>query len=314
MSDAPRRFASTAFLLLLVFVAPGCVTRDIAPSAAPSPTDATTLLQGVVVDESMLPIAGADVRLLTAGRAQTPVAAALTLADGSFEFLVDAPGSFWLAAAAPGFENASLRVDVVPPGPIEARLTLRAAPLDVPYVALDVRVGHISCAASVVLESTTCDNLLNKTAHVTVLGEKHVFHLMVPKGHVVSVGETDSESRSFAMSSLYTINRTAGLREAHGKPLIRAELHAGQEYFTPSPIFTAARVPPSDAWFGLGVLVNYAGLLQPEIDGAAGSVCRLQGFACAGVGATTDHRFTHFLTMFVGKAPADVAGYSAVPK
>lgn len=126
-------------------------TRNDLP-AAPSPqVDETTgAVQGVVTDDSLSPIAGAQALL------KEPGLGAVTDASGTFVFSRVAPGSYNLFVAALGFEAIARRVTVEAGEIAQVSLSLVALPVVEPYSELLVFRGFFGCSWTAVLVTGPC--------------------------------------------------------------------------------------------------------------------------------------------------------------
>jgi hypothetical protein len=147
MLTSPRAFALLATLLLLA----GCVSGKSASDTAPGTSDAPPIggpaevsettggIEGVVVDESIQPLAGALVGLKDSSVTTT------TGPDGKFSFSNLPPGKYVVLANALGYEARAQGVDVAAGAVANARLVLPSLPTAVPYTELKTFSGLIEC-------------------------------------------------------------------------------------------------------------------------------------------------------------------------
>lgn len=116
-------------------------------------------LVGVVVDDSLRPLAGAVV-----GIPQLNVEA-MTDDDGAFQLNGLAPGSYSLAAQKLGFESAAKRVQVTAGEVTEVSLELTAIAIVDPFVDVQTWTGYIECqvgTAAVLANCVPIQNILNQ--------------------------------------------------------------------------------------------------------------------------------------------------------
>lgn len=305
---------------LLAFA--GCTAR------VPAATDSTILdvemgsLRGIVTDDMVQPLTGVIVTLSHRGA----VVGTTTSDVGSFGFGGLVFGDYQVDATLAGFLNVSRRVSVASVEATNVTIEMAPVPVDEPYATVDVYAGLIRCGVSAVVFPTTCCNAWDKTMD-DLLGvgappipvacpeaiphDAHVVLFDVPTGHRAFVGETDWDANA-AMSALYSINRTHQLASLSGPAILRQELLSDTNTTTAS-LATLGTVPAPETAFRMGVLLNYVGNLQTETDDAAGVGCRaLFSNPCDGIGVATEHRFTHYLTVFMNAVPQDLPQYSAL--
>ncbi|HJQ92778.1 MAG TPA: carboxypeptidase-like regulatory domain-containing protein [Candidatus Thermoplasmatota archaeon] len=126
-------------------------------------TDTTGVIRGIVVDEAIRPVAGAEVTLRGAGEAVTA-----STEEGALGFDGLEPGTYFLKVSKPGYSDLQLSADVVAgvaePVPVKAILPRLAGYL--PYVTVRVFDGFIECTTSFLVlcgapNLLTGDNLTN---------------------------------------------------------------------------------------------------------------------------------------------------------
>lgn len=143
-----------ALLLLLAMLA-GCTDDAPAPEEPVddlSSTATTGLVRGVVLDETVTPVAGATVALRGANQTTTD-------ADGRFGFSGLEPGTYFVEVRKPGHEEVQVSTTVAAgvDRPEALRVTLPRLAETLPYV-LPIQVsGLINCEAMLVIVLETCD-------------------------------------------------------------------------------------------------------------------------------------------------------------
>src|SRR5688572_22037468 len=143
---------AVAWALLLAVLA-GCA-EDGGPEADPiepafeelelEATATTGVLRGVVVDEAIRPVGGAEVVVTNGGRNMT------TTPDGLFGFAAMEPGTYFLAISKPGFLAVQQSAEVVAgeSEPPVLKVVLKADENYNPYVTSLVFDGWIECTTS----------------------------------------------------------------------------------------------------------------------------------------------------------------------
>ncbi|HEX9815977.1 MAG TPA: carboxypeptidase-like regulatory domain-containing protein [Candidatus Thermoplasmatota archaeon] len=112
----------------------------VEPSAEPAvASDTTGAIAGLVVDDSLLPIAGALVGI------QDQTLTATTDVGGSFTFNALPPGRYVVLANALGYQAASKAADVAAGEVVNARLVLSPLPTAVPFPETLQFNGLIEC-------------------------------------------------------------------------------------------------------------------------------------------------------------------------
>lgn len=163
-----------ALALLLACLVPlaGCASpADPAQEATPpavealelEATETTGVIRGIVVDEAIRPLGGAEVALRGASEAVTT-----TTQEGAFGFEGLEPGTYFLKVSKLGYSDLQLSADVVAgvaePAPVKAILPRLAGYL--PYVTVRVFDGFIECTTSFLVlcgapNLLTGDNITN---------------------------------------------------------------------------------------------------------------------------------------------------------
>ena len=144
---------SVAALAALLSALAGCAGGG-APAADPAEpafeqleleaTATTGVLRGVVVDEAVRPIGGAEVVLTNGGRNTT------TTADGLFGFAGIEPGTYFLSVSKVGFFAVQQSAEVIAGDsePPVVKVLMRADANYQPYVSQFVYEGWIECTTS----------------------------------------------------------------------------------------------------------------------------------------------------------------------
>ncbi len=120
----------------------GCADADAGPPAQAhrAAAAAVGVLEGLVVDERVRPVAGASVELV--GHANTT-----SNADGGFSFAGLAPGSYTLVASHPLYDKTSASSQVTADG-ARVTLVLPTLPGNSPYLEVAKQEGYLQCYAS----------------------------------------------------------------------------------------------------------------------------------------------------------------------
>ncbi len=148
---AQNAFPTAALLIILALLA-GCTSASssetiqdagpgaVGPSAEPARASETTgAIAGLVVDDSLQPIAGALVGI------QGQPLTATTDVGGSFTFNALEPGRYVVLANALGYEAASKAADVIAGEVVNAQIVLSPLPTTVPFPETLQFSGLIEC-------------------------------------------------------------------------------------------------------------------------------------------------------------------------
>jgi hypothetical protein len=118
-------------------------SASVGPSSVPVEFDETTgAIQGIVHDEELVPIAGANVSL--AGSA----APTSTGPDGLFGFSHLRPGIVVVSVVAFGYDPVQKSVKVQAGSSVVVDLALRARPIEVPFSKTSIQRGAIGCGVA----------------------------------------------------------------------------------------------------------------------------------------------------------------------
>lgn len=114
---------------------------------------------GVVVDDSIRPLAGAEVGIPELSIETT------TNEDGSFELTGLEPGTYGIAAQKLGYDSAAKRVNVVAGEVTEVNIELTAVAIVDPFVDVQTWTGYIECqvgTAAVLANCLPIQNIINQ--------------------------------------------------------------------------------------------------------------------------------------------------------
>ncbi|MEK6976209.1 MAG: carboxypeptidase-like regulatory domain-containing protein [Candidatus Thermoplasmatota archaeon] len=152
-------------LALIVLVLSGCTsggggeTADTASLVAEEEfeeyeaTADTGVIRGVVIDEAIRPLMGAEVRLsITGGDKNTT-----TSESGAFGFEGLEPGQYFIQASKVGYKTMQANTEVVAGDsePPVTKILLVADPASVPYVIASQYSGYIECSFRVAVPGVT---------------------------------------------------------------------------------------------------------------------------------------------------------------
>jgi hypothetical protein len=144
-----------AALLLASAVLAGCSSGD-GKKAEPKQdfqdlglqaSETTGVLRGVVVDSAIRPVAGASVHIAGPSQGNTT-----TNAEGLFGFSQLPPGTYFVRAAKPGYNETQTSADVVAgvAEPPIVKVLMTPDPTTAPYVSTYIFEGFIECSGSFV--------------------------------------------------------------------------------------------------------------------------------------------------------------------
>ncbi len=119
-------------------------------------TATTGVLRGLVVDPTILPVAGAQVTLVSTGASTT------TGEDGLFGFDELEAGPYFLAVEKVGYAKVQASAEVVAgmASPPVVRILLQPDPSSIPYVVAQSYSGYVQCSfklANLVFDASSCD-------------------------------------------------------------------------------------------------------------------------------------------------------------
>ncbi|MGB1585655.1 MAG: carboxypeptidase-like regulatory domain-containing protein [Thermoplasmatota archaeon] len=148
-------------LLLLAATLAGCADDAAPADEDPLPVTATTgCLLGVVVDETITPVADATVRVASEGLEQA------TDGDGAFQFCDLSPGTYFVAVDKPLYSSMQsswdVKAGVADPAPL--KMQIQRIPGLVAYVDTHQFEGFYECAFATVFITDSCD-MAARTAH-----------------------------------------------------------------------------------------------------------------------------------------------------
>lgn len=338
------RFLPSLMALALVAVAlAGCSSSGKEPDQLPpadfddlglEATATTGIIRGIVVDDAIRPVAGADVGIvLQDGTARNTTSAA----DGAFGFDKLPPGTYFLTTHKAGFLSAQANADVVVgvAEPPIVKILLVADPSLVPYVTSLVYDAFIACSFTLVLVSFAACGLApeetNNAFLVSYDADKPVDWIQVeaiwestqPLGSDLSLGITD-----FSGGAQVGVNGTVGPSPIHVTVNATKALqhNFGINNSIVIRLFSTAvqgtdLVPQEvvhDAWAANGYPVYNSTGLDPTVDGAFGTVGLMNplGESCirwvtlfaacmgaGGFGAVIEQKVTVYTHLFYGFTP-----------
>lgn len=133
-----------ASLVLFAIIVAGC-TGGVPPTVQGGGSefdDATGAVQGVVLDESLLPVGNVTLGL-------DAIAETTSREDGSFAFSRVPPGEYTLSGLKIGFESFARKVTVAVQEVTELRIQLVAVTIDVPYHETKMGNALVGCGTSI---------------------------------------------------------------------------------------------------------------------------------------------------------------------
>lgn len=143
-----------ALLLVVATVLAGCSSGS--PGEPPvdglDVTDTTGGIRGIVVDQAVVPVVGANVTL-SGGQSTT------SGEGGTFSFTGLAPGEYFLSVGKPGFQGAQVTATVVAgvPDPPIVKVLLERLSTAQPYLDFFKLDGFYECAHALFFVTDTCD-------------------------------------------------------------------------------------------------------------------------------------------------------------
>lgn len=304
-------------LLLAGFVAvAGCASSNGGDSARnnasfndlPVQVSASTgAIRGVVVDDRIVPVVGAQLGLAGAALNQSSV----TDAEGRFAFGNLQPGTYFLTATAPFHKSTQTSVDVVAgEEPPVTRLQLERLYKQAPYVVQIKQDGFFECSqngASVWYSSSTCaDGVFGPAANLypplsNVTQQNREWHADVLPGWQEMVIEMEwqptaqgtSDTMAITLST-YKPTRDGAHWFAHVESTspMRFQLDVGVEHETASGV-DPTMVPPE----GMPTMSYFVSVGTPS-----GATCV---FFCAPPGLALNQQFSVFLHQFYYGVPPE---------
>ncbi len=321
--------------LLILLLLAGCVETEAGPSATdPGPAnvpeavgpatfdDTTGAIDGVVTDDQLQPIPGAQV-----GAINEPSLVTITDRGGRFVFSNVPPGRYAIGASALGFNAGAKSVDVVAGQPATVSLVLAPLPIATPYHEVFPFNGMLECAAALIRTS------LSSACDPTQAGAS--FHEIYPEGWpttwnaTVVEAEWDSQANPDWLAFDYN-DRAIGYFGVYVRYRGTSPVHFVVERCGDyrSTDFGRAPVPCTDDEVNASVMhveTFYNGKFQEETH-SFDSLCTqnvtnptggnvLPGYqaGCYGVGPAVQIRWTNYVTVFHLERPTDLETYSARP-
>lgn len=273
-------------------------------------------IEGIVVDPSILPVAGAHVQLLSATE-ETELSNATSGAGGEFGFSRLQPATYRVRSTAEGYSATTLLVQVRAGEVTRATVPLSDVPSLEPYVVLYIQTGILRCGYALVLYSDSCG-----IQQVMGPSRLRIFY-NVTAGHQAVVVETLWSQKDIYMDYwIYAQNMTRSTNttkywdyvgDAIGTPILRKEFTPGQEPKRTQIRSDYRAFPPTNWSFQLRVETYYDGAYQRDFNQTLYEACKYILGYCAGVGVALDFKFTQYVTAFIHAAPPAPRDYSAVP-
>lgn len=297
----------------------GCLQSPGASSIR-EPTDLadqeTGGIRGTVLNEEWFPLVGARVTLFPSdGDAQVGPAEANSA--GAFQFGHLAPGSYRLESWAEGYYPTKVEAQVQAEQVTDVTILMVVQPAREPYTVVTPWTGLNSCGVALVITPA------GFCANFTVLpGNKNVRIWNITDGFAAIVAETswpggDEASTwfyNYSMEQSQTTGGSAFLDVGWGKKPLRVELLPGAKRENLTGIFSNLARPVSDGGaFLLRETVFWLGYFSDAFSPLDPACQAFSNPRCAGVGATTDFRFTTWLSVFVYERPSDLGSYSVLP-
>lgn len=157
-----------AILVAIAILLSGCVGDTAPPGEGLDVTAGTGGIRGVVVDDAIRPVPGAEVKLNT-GEAAT------SDQDGRFSFTGLDPGEYFVVARLPGYAAGQASTTVVAgvADPPSVRILMVFLPDRQPSVTTVVMKGFYECAMGSSVVTDSCD-WPYRTAHDTASNETGV--------------------------------------------------------------------------------------------------------------------------------------------
>lgn len=308
-------------------------------------TATTGVIRGIVVDEAIRPLGGAQVATTLpdgAGARNTTSAA-----DGAFGFDGLPPGTYFLTISKPGFLTQQANADVVVgvSDPPITKVLLTADPTTIPYTAAFQFDAFLACSFTLVLVSFAACGLAAEQTDNRFLVEyeadklpqwiqaEAVWASTQPLGSSLSMSITDFSSGAqigvngtSGESPIYvTVNETTALRFNYTGPGANP---VNLRLFSTSADGTDL-VPQEvvhEAWAANGYPVYNSTGLDPTVDGAFDSVGLINPLAedcirwvtlfnacmgAGGIGVVLEQRVTIYTHLFYGHQPPSDWRFSA---
>lgn len=303
-----------AFVAVGVMLIAGCTSgRGPGPAALPGLASAAPSLIVTVVNDELVPLAAAGVRLDPSGME------ASTAADGTARFFDLEPGTYRIEAEAPGHRSAGQSVDVVSGETTEAVVLLNVLPIVEPYSTLTIQSGMSHCTIVFVGFYV----LLGDACAPTGVMAKEEWSVEFGEGWNFTTLELSSAMDGWwgMLIDHYCPPGTGCARlepiqgVVTGPSPLAMRAFAGQVAIGKDPDPNIHEPFPS----GVGNLSQWgawAGYFGEYTNGTFCEVYRQYLYpqaVCRGVGFAIERRFTVYNTIFYFEAPADFMGYTAVP-
>jgi hypothetical protein len=321
----------TGLLLVFVLLA-GCAssTAKVGPGSSGGPlvTDETGAILGTVLTEELLPIRIGTVTLFQQGAATSNETIPID-SEGAFSFGTLAPGPYGVVVTVEGFYPVEKAATVAAGETTNLHVVLTARPAREPYVMVSSWAGFNPCGlALIVTPANMCDGSESAVTNITGGGAaKTSRNYTIPDGFAAIVGETTWKGGDQASAYYYNgsqesknSNESSGifsavLDVAQGSNPLRVYLLPDhqRENATQGVLASYYGKVSDRANFTLRYAVWWNGYFGDNF-AAANPVCNQFAVPkCAGVGATPAFRFTHWMSIFMYDAPADIKSYTILP-
>lgn len=304
----PSRAAWGLTALILVAGCSGSSTNS--ESLDDSSFGESSGVRGLVIDEELRPIQGADVRLSTLDPLLTDEA-------GSFVFADVAPGRYSLTVNATWFRFSDQDVEVGEHMQVLS-IVLQRLPSDAPYLEVFVEAGYSTCDLNLGILALSGGQNYNWVP--TCEQKRTVFRTNVPatwRYAVVEVAWQGADSFTITSDENGLCSKTdpcwswysgsSSPLRLPAAPLDKeiAERYGSDQYGKP--------VYP-DTPFDWMLIAWSAGYAQSEVQSVCDKVPNdYFGPYCQGVGLTLGIRFDFYLSMFHNAGPDNPDAYTALP-
>ncbi len=285
-----------ALMVVLGVVFSGCVASDasgdpkadsVDPSVVAPPSDTEGQIRGTITDDSLAPIAGAQIGILNSD----PQVVVSTNAAGQFAMVGLLPGTYAVAAQSLGHESATRSVEVAAGEATEVNFVLTPVAIasEARYQTL-IGEGYFACGAYLVV--TSWGNL-----HACVFDEhKPRFVFEVDRTDLKGIMQEVVWTQSSGLTS-----QELAVRLQYGEPVCdpfcsEADMYADETGSSPVRIYTDMDGELDDK--GDAAVHKLSSLTFP--DGDETPVLVFQ------------QRMTHYVTMFWGEK-SNLEDFSAMP-
>jgi len=279
-------------LALTVTVLAGCAQKAADTQSATvdgidvAPTQTTGIIRGIVVDTAVRPVAGVHLSL----KAGDKVLTTDSIANGGFGFQGLAPGTYFITAAKPGFNDVRTSADVKAndAAPPLVKISIEPNPASQPFVESYVFKGMIECSGTFVVVGAALCDLPNIAAPNTTNDDTQVHYQVqrVPTWVQSEMVWDSTQALGTDLSLMYSYGPESGCDD----PIYLCD----DRVDGPSPLLLAAG-PKDIQKVGIGNSTDI--YIRVFNTGTTTS----QGL----VGATIEQSFTVYTQVFYGFQPPD---------